>query len=246
MERLTAVRPGGPFFFVHLQKFGTFMRIFIRIVAALCLIRFGTCTGQVLINEVMASNVSCLLDSDGESSDWIELFNASEHPEALGGWALTDDPLTPCKWIFPEGDLGPGGFLIIFASGKNRSGGPDSELHANFKIDRDGESLRLLDENGMIRDSLRVDPLPADYSYGRRPDGGDLWEIFPEPTPGRSNVTAGYPGSAEKTAASIPAGIYPKALTVALHADAGSVIRYTLDGSGPGSGSSPVPVRTPT
>jgi len=209
------------------------MRNSLRILAALCLFRFGGCTGQVLINEVMASNASCLADEDGDSSDWIELYNSSEDPAELGGWALTDDPLDPRKWIFPGKTLDSGGFLIIFASGKNRSGSPDSELHANFKLDSDGETIRLLDENGIEQDALRLEKLPADYSCGRHPDGKGIRQIFPQPTPGHSNVTAGYTGFAETTTASSPAGLYPKALTVTIRAENGSVIRYTLDGSEP-------------
>lgn len=224
------------------------MRNCLRVVAVLFLFRFGVCTGQVLINEVMASNDSCLSDEDGDSSDWIELFNDSAYPSELGGWALTDDPLTPRKWIFPEGELGSGEFLIIFASGKNRSGGWDSELHANFKIDRNGESIFLLDENGILRDSVLIDALPADYSYGRHPDGAGNWGVFSDPTPGSGNLTGSYPGFSETVNASLPAGIYLKALTVALRADAGSVIHYTLDGSEPGSPSRvySVPLRIDT
>ncbi|MBN1894209.1 lamin tail domain-containing protein, partial [bacterium] len=226
------------------------MRIFIKLLAALCFLRSGISAGQVLINEVMASNDSCLADLDGDSPDWIELFNASAYPADLGGWALTDDPQFPRKWIFPDKILDPGGFLIVFASGKNRSGGPGSELHTNFRLDRDGESLRLLDANGIERDAFRLEPLPVDYSSGRHPDGADNRVIFPQATPGRSNVTDPYSGFAEIPSASLPAGLYPEALTVALLADAGSVVRYTVDGSEPDSFSTlysaPVRIETST
>ena len=85
---------------------------------------FQTLPAQnVLINEVMSSNGHTLLDENGDSSDWIELYNAGAAPVSLAGYGLSDDPALPFKWTFRDAAIGPGGFLLVFASGKDRQPG---------------------------------------------------------------------------------------------------------------------------
>ncbi|HNQ87085.1 MAG TPA: lamin tail domain-containing protein [Verrucomicrobiota bacterium] len=96
------------------------------------------------ITEFMASNTDTLEDEDGDSSDWIEIHNPGSEPLDLGGWYLTDDPEKPTKWEFPPTNLPPGGFLVVFASEKNRRD-PGLPLHTNFKLDAGGEYLALID-----------------------------------------------------------------------------------------------------
>src|SRR5436309_2946766 len=87
--------------------------------------------GQVIISEFMASNSGTLRDEDNDTSDWIEIFNTSSSTVDLNGWALTDNPSLPKQWIFPSVNLGAKGFLVVFASAKDRRvvGSP---LHTNF------------------------------------------------------------------------------------------------------------------
>src|SRR5690606_18823594 len=76
-------------------------------------------SATVLISEFMASNSSTLLDGDGESSDWIEIYNGTSSPVDLAGWHLTDDEDDLLKWQFPsmpQTILDPGEYLIVFAS----------------------------------------------------------------------------------------------------------------------------------
>lgn len=75
---------------------------------------------EVVISELLASNDNGLQDEDGDTSDWIEIHNATSSAVSLAGWRLTDDPDNPAKWTFPATNLPPGGFLVVFASGKNR------------------------------------------------------------------------------------------------------------------------------
>lgn len=115
----------------------------------------------------MASNGQSLLDEDGESSDWIEIFNESENPANLAGWALTDDPAELLKWRFPELTLPSHGFLLVFASGKNRST-LESPLHTNFKLGASGEYLALVQSVSAIADefSPQFSQQVRDISYG--------------------------------------------------------------------------------
>jgi hypothetical protein len=76
---------------------------------------------QVLINEFSSSNLSGITDEDGDRNDWIELYNHSASVINLGGYHLSDDALFLKKWTFPAIPLKPDSYLLIFASGKNRS-----------------------------------------------------------------------------------------------------------------------------
>ena len=75
---------------------------------------------QVVINEGSNRNYSSIADEDGEFPDWIELYNAGNSTVNLLNYSLTDDVSAPAKWIFPNIQLLPGEFKIIFCSGKNR------------------------------------------------------------------------------------------------------------------------------
>lgn len=45
-----------------------------------------------IINEFMASNSGTIDDGNGQSSDWIEIYNPTATEIDLAGWHLTDDP----------------------------------------------------------------------------------------------------------------------------------------------------------
>jgi len=104
---------------------------------------------DAVIAEIGADNVSTVADEDGDYSDWIEIYNPCQPLLDLGGWYVTDDPDVPAKWQFPPGvTLGRGGQLLVFASGKNRASA-GSPLHTNFKLDRAGEYLALVEPDGV-------------------------------------------------------------------------------------------------
>jgi hypothetical protein len=73
---------------------------------------------------VKDSGAGDILDNDGDSSDWIELYNPTLGPFDLGGWYLTDDAHQPKKWRFPHPTvLAPDAYLLVFASGRDRTTG---------------------------------------------------------------------------------------------------------------------------
>ena len=122
----------------------------------------------VTITEFLASNSSGLRDEDGDSSDWIEIFNSGTTATNIGGWFLTDSATDLTKWRFPATNMAPNGFLIVFASGKNRtnSGAP---LHANFSLNAAGEYLALVKPDGVSIASEFAPLFPPQYpniSYG--------------------------------------------------------------------------------
>jgi hypothetical protein len=81
-------------------------------------------SSQVLINEFSSSNVSGITDEDGDHSDWIELYNSSALETNLEGYHLSDDAHNLKKWTLPAISLKSGYYLLIFASGKDRTALP--------------------------------------------------------------------------------------------------------------------------
>ncbi len=93
----------------------------LRTLAFLLVIAWSPLFSQgIVINEFMSSNLNTIADEDGDFPDWIELYNASPDNISLGGYSLSDNPDRPQKWVFPDIDLAPGQFLLVFASGKDR------------------------------------------------------------------------------------------------------------------------------
>jgi CotH protein/lamin tail-like protein/chitobiase/beta-hexosaminidase-like protein/K319-like protein/Fn3 domain-containing protein len=123
---------------------------------------------QVTISEFMASNNRTLADEDGEFPDWIEIYNDSNASVNLAGWSLTEDSSLQDRWFFPGTNLPPKGFIVVFASGKNRIQ-PGSPLHTDFSLNADGEYLALIKSDGATIATEFAPQFPeqfADISYG--------------------------------------------------------------------------------
>jgi len=80
----------------------------------------GLAAPGVLLNELMPSNGSTLTDENGDTPDWIELHNSSSAAINLAGYGLSDNPDRPFRWRFRDAAIGPGVFLVVYASGKDR------------------------------------------------------------------------------------------------------------------------------
>ncbi|MCA9245736.1 MAG: lamin tail domain-containing protein [Planctomycetales bacterium] len=101
---------------------------------------------DVRITEFLASNQNGIEDGNGQTSDWIELFNAESEPVNLAGWHLSDEPSNPLKWTFPDIEIQPNSYLIVFASGQNVDDyiDPTGHVHTNFNLSAAGEYLGLI------------------------------------------------------------------------------------------------------
>ena len=189
---------------------------------------------QIVINEILASNSAVNFDEDGDASDWLELYNRDTVRVDLGGYTLTDAAKDPQKWTLPNISIGPGEFLLIWASKKDRQ--TPGNLHTNFKFSAGGEFAGLYDTTGAPVDTFSFGPQSVDISYGRYPDGSASFELFQTPTPAAANVS----GNSQffEVTFSQPQGEYSQAISLEMQATPeGSRIRYTLDGSEPTSAS---------
>lgn len=109
----------------------------------------------------------------------------------------------------------------------------EGELHTNFKVSSEGESLYLFDNNKELIDSVLVLPLPVDVAYGRYPDGTNNWSYFQLPTPGLANTNPVSVLINDSIYFSQPAGFYQQTVQVSLSSNASGVIRYTTNGAEP-------------
>jgi len=132
--------------------------------------------GDIVINEFLAKNVNGETDEAGQHEDWLELYNNDDIALSLNGIYLTDDPAKPDKWLFPLGTSIPGkGFLIVWLD-EDQSQGP---LHANFKLNGDGEFLMISNGAGGVIDSLSFGPQMTDTTFGRYPNGTGAFTFMP-------------------------------------------------------------------
>ncbi|MFH1719325.1 MAG: lamin tail domain-containing protein [Planctomycetota bacterium] len=183
------------------------------------------------INELMASNSSFTRDPQGQYDDWIEIYNYGPGAVDIGGMYLTDDPARPTMWRIPIGTTIPaGGYVVIWAD----SDTADAGLHANFKLNADGEDISLFDRDAAtLINSISFPKQTTDISYGRYPDASDSWRFFPFPTPAARN-NAGYSGLVAEPQFSHDHGFYDEPFSVTIASETeGAIIYYTLDGSEP-------------
>lgn len=179
------------------------------------------------ISEFLADNKTGLLDDDGAASDWIELHNTGAANLNTSGYHLTDDPLLLNKWALPSRIIPAGGFLVIFASGKNRA--PlATPWHTNFSLKASGEYLALTLGGQVVQAFSPNFPqqLP-DVSYGHEPP-----QFMRNPTPGTANDLT--PPGPLPVVIQPASGTFSTQTSISLTTAAlGNQIRYTTDGSLP-------------
>lgn len=190
----------------------------------------------LVINELAASNGSVIQDPQGEFEDWVELHNFGGAPVDIAGMYLTDDLSNPTKYQIPRGNpslttIQAGGYILVWADGETDDGG----LHADFKLDADGEEVGLFDIDGQTGvDSVVFGVQTRDVSYGRYPDAGETWGYALSATPGGPN-TGLYEGIVSDVRISHDSGFCDTPFELAIGCDTPeAVIYYTVDSREPG------------
>ncbi|HEY9061211.1 MAG TPA: CotH kinase family protein [Pseudobacteroides sp.] len=198
-------------------------------------------SGQALfINEVMASNTATIRDGDaddakygaqgGAYSDWIEIYNKSSEPIDLTNYTISDDG---ASWSFPQGVVPANGYLIVWASDKNKVA-KDGQLHTNFKISSTGETITLKKPDGTVVDLVTTLSVSDDQSYQRKADGVAEMVVSAKATPKSANVFVEPVAVIEEPAFSQNGGFYTGAFNLSLTTtETNSKIYYTKNGSDP-------------
>ncbi|TSA41168.1 MAG: hypothetical protein D4R57_00925, partial [Verrucomicrobiales bacterium] len=142
-------------------------------IVAFLLVAVLPSSAQPIISEFMAQNDTVLADEDGAFSDWIEIYNPGPGSTNLNGFYLTDDATNLTKWRLPSQTVAAGGYVMVFASGKNRAVA-GAQLHTSFSLDANGEYLALVAANGVTVVSSFGAAFPEQYpdiSYGFQTSG---------------------------------------------------------------------------
>ncbi|MFT6178568.1 MAG: hypothetical protein ACJA1W_000909 [Akkermansiaceae bacterium] len=126
-------------------------------------------------------------DQDVFDKEFVELYNPSAHPIALGALAISDEPINyPRKHIFTNlSFIAPGSFTILTPNGD--SADPSSADQLPFKLSSSNEWISLRGSNSVVIDQVNFVNQLADLSRGRNPDGSSTYRDFVIPTPGYSN-----------------------------------------------------------
>ena len=158
--------------------------------------------GQLVINEIMASNATTVTDQDLQYDDWFEIYNTTGTTLSLDNLYASDSQTNKLKYQFPTGTtIAPYSYLIVWA---------DSDLtqvgyHADFKFSASGEHCILSYQDGTILDTVTFPAQTTDMSYARSPNGTGSW-VIKAPT---YNVNNDSLGTSEVVKNSSKFNIYP-------------------------------------
>ncbi len=152
---------------------------------------------HIYVTEIVSRNKTLIYDLDGESSDYIEIFNSGDTDVNLHGWFLSDKESKPKKYSFPDVTVKAGEYLVVFCSGKDFYDEESGEIHTNFKLDGDGEIISLVSDKGVIISVVQFGEIIGDAAYGLTDDleGDYVW--FERGTPNEKN-SGNYYSSLDK------------------------------------------------
>ena len=186
-------------------------------------------TAQTLkINEVMQSNVECIMDDIKEFPDsWVELYNPTDAAINLKDYKISNKNKVKKAWQLPDQQVPAGGYVIIYC-------------------DKEGKLYLFKGKDAEPVDSLPADmkKMPApDVAFGRETDGADKWGYQVTPTPGKANTgeicdakhILGAPVFGKEGFVTSGDASFQLELSLPDGAPEGTVIRYTTDGSEPTS-----------
>ena len=201
---------------------------------------------QVQLNEISALNLAWL-DQDGDDPAWVEIYNALDKEVNLKGFSLVENLEKPQKWVFLDETIAPKSYRTVFldkkdvrtvkgtADGVDDEGQPlHARTHTNWKLDKKGGTLYIIDNHNAIHDSITYPVLPAGVSFGRTADGS--YKYFANATPEAANDDANAYAALAPTAdfSTTPGGFYAEAVTVNPPVvPEGSTVRCMDNGSAP-------------
>lgn len=139
--------------------------------------------GALRVNEWLAASSVRLCD------DFIEFYNPSESPIALGGLFLTDDPTAnkAKHEIAPLSYIAAGGYQYFWADNDPEKGAG----HLSFRLAQTSEWVGIVDPDGTVLDLVPYGAPSNDISEGRFPDGAGTITTYELPTPGLPNAQSG-------------------------------------------------------
>lgn len=193
---------------------------------------------QLVINELMQSNIDCIMDDLNEFPDsWVELYNTGTATVNLKNWRLGLSDKAGEAWQLSNKQIGPGEYALVFCDkvGKN--------LHTDFRLESGkGGSLYLFQGQTIVDkvEDLPKQPAP-NIAYGRKTDGSNEWGYQLTPTPEGTNTgevcdhnhILGEPVFSEPGKVFNGNKTFNLQLSLPEGSPEGTEIRYTTNGSEP-------------
>lgn len=127
-----------------------------------------------------------------------------------------------------------------------------TNLHTNFKLDADGDSLFIFNANGQKIDELIITPIPADITAGYKEEDFSQLYTFAYPTPWKVNTSPTLVFDEHlKPTFSQEGGLFNSTINLSLSTEnTEDTIYYTTDGSEPDLNSlffiNPITISVPT
>ncbi|MBR5748815.1 MAG: CotH kinase family protein [Prevotella sp.] len=202
----------------------------------------------LIINEIMQSNVECIMDDIHEFPDsWVELYNAGDADVNLKDYQISNKNKVKKAWQLPDKTIAPGGYVIIYC---DKEGKEDNRLHPDFRLESGkGCTLYLFkNKNAEPVDSLPyIDGKPLvkmpapDVAFGRKTDGADEWGYQLTPSAGKANTgeicdakhILGAPVFSELGRVTSGKDAITLELSLPAKAPEGAFITYTTNGNEP-------------
>jgi len=126
--------------------------------------------GDIVINEFVSKNdKNGILEPNGETGDWIELFNnTSSNINIDQRFYISDDKDFPKKWHFEkEVVVSANGYLIIWADRDLNQEG----IHTNFKLNSSEGDLFFTYEDLTELQNIYYEEQELNLGYARVPNG---------------------------------------------------------------------------
>lgn len=191
---------------------------------------------QVVINELMQSNIDCIMDDINEFPDsWVELYNAGTTAVDLADYSIGDSDKANKAWKLPNLQLEAGKHVVVYCD-KEANG-----LHTDFRLESGKDGAVYLFKGENVADKvtgMKKQPAP-NIAYGRKNDAADDWGYMLTPTPGNTNcgkttkTILGQPVFSSTGMVSAETKSFKLTLSLPDGAPEGTVIRYTKDGTEP-------------
>lgn len=194
----------------------------------------GAASAQLIINEIMQSNIDCIMDDLNEFPDsWVELYNPGTETEHLQDYSIYDKNKPGKAYQLPELEVAPGAYVIVYCDKEGEG------MHTSFRLESGKGCNLYLFRNGEVVDQieeLKKQPAP-NIAYGRKTDGADKWGYQDVPTPGATNCGVVCKDVLGEPIFSVEGKVTNQAINLSLSvpedAPEGTVVRYTVDGTEP-------------
>jgi hypothetical protein len=198
---------------------------------------------QLVINELMQSNVECIMDDIHEFPDsWVELYNPTDEGINLKDYKISNKNKEGKAWTLPDKTVAAKEYAIIYCDKEGKG------LHTNFRLESGKGCTVYLFSNKEVVDSLPyVDGKPMvkmpapDIAFGRKTDGANEWGYQLTPTPGKANTgqicnakhILGAPVFSERGRATYGGSAIDLTLSLPEGAPDSAYIAYTTNGNEP-------------